>query len=177
MCKWLLVLFSAVMLRAETLDLTFSGYQESIRLTITGSGSITFNNAPTVNLADVTGFNFTINDTQGPPGGTEIYNLGLADLIEFNATLDGDGDATTIDLGTRTVDPNNIDSSFWIESPTWGKVGGVQGVVDPSVVSNAPEPVTLALVGLALVGIATRRRKNIRGDQKRKKIRRDQKML
>jgi hypothetical protein len=155
---------------AETLNFSFTGYQESIDFHAYGIGTFTFPDGLTnVGLADLTSFSYTDLDVflntnpvgPNPPATLSyVYHFGIPDLKTFSLALNG---TTPIDFTMATVpQPNNyVDGSLRVLDhlyPTgpdsfWAMDGGAAGTV---VFSNqapsfpAPEPSSFAFTGFAL---------------------------
>jgi hypothetical protein len=177
--SWLLcAAFSPHAVKATTLNFYYSGFQESIGLYGTGSGSFSFaSGLTTAGLSDLTSFSFLeIQDTTrcgpchfaGSIPSYIAYEFGFGDLTSFSLTLE-QGVPTKFSLETNNVNGefqafrvNDLGGGFFL-----GEFGNVAGLT-----TFTPEPssaVLSMLCGLLLAGCAAR------GAAKRQLFRKDPK--
>jgi hypothetical protein len=134
-----------------------------------GSGSLSFTQTSgAVSLEDLSAFSFTLTFTY--QGVSDVFNISLADLLEFSATLT-DGQFSAFSLLTEHLDaPHNWGmalevsdlgvigaNTFNFDIPGSLSVGQFSATLQPS--GELPEPGALSLVLAAgLAGVALRRR-------------------
>jgi hypothetical protein len=153
---------------AETLNFSFSGYQDSILFTAFGIGTFSFPDGLThLSLSDLTSFSYTdlevfvnLNPVGPNPPATfsNLYQFGAANLQTFSLTLDG---TMPIDFTMATTPQSDtIDGSLRVLgiNPTlppgqfFARDGGATGLVTFSNQAPAfptPEPSSVALTVLA----------------------------
>jgi len=156
-------LLLASSLGATTYTFTFNGTYEPAAATITENGSFTFaDGLKNVALSNLTSFSMTENWVGFPGPYTDTF--GLPDVTQFSLTQSA-GVPSYWDIVVKmpsypealAVDTAITNGAFW----GFVDVGGVGSgtLTDPP----APEPVSMALFGLGLMGVfAAKRRKAYR---------------
>lgn len=147
---------------------SYAGFRGSdVNFNVTGTGQATLNDSgsSSFDLNDVLNFSFTLTGYTG--GAYSVHQWGLSNLESFSLLLDSSGGVSDLALRTGLVQGTHsnlypqgfevLDSTgdgatrYYVGVLTSGRIT-IDGVTQ--VASAVPEPASLALVGLGLLGMA-----------------------